>query len=356
MLPFRRKRILLIGSIAASLVALTLILRLGVEHGAHIALPEPLKRYLMPDRIPDFLAVSNGRLEAIEVDVAVKFAGRLTLVTPQEGDMVEAGAVVAKLDTASLQAQLRQARAELKRAQKEREYSLAIVAQRESEREYADRELQRLLGLERRNYAAEDQVDQSRTKARSALAALRASQVKVAETEAAIEAAQAQMDRIVADIDESTLKAPRRGRILYRLAEAGEVLAAGGKVLTLLDLSNVFMVFFLPETLAGRVGIGNEVRIVFDAAPEYVIPARISFVAAQAQFTPKQVETRSERERLVFRAKAHIDPALLDRYEPLVKTGLPGTAYITLDPEAAWPEWLDLRLPPWPDPQTRLPD
>lgn len=353
---FQHRRTWIIGLIAVAVVSLAIMLRFGVELGADIALPEPLKRYLLPDKVPEFVAVSNGRLEATEVDVAVKFSGRLTEVLPQEGDKVEAGVEVARLDTASLEAQLRQARAELKRAQRDREYTLAIVSQHESEREYADRELQRLLELKQRNYTAEDQVDQSRTRARSALAALRASRIKVAETEAAIEAAQAQIDRIATDIEESVLKAPRRGRVLYRLAEPGEVLAAGGKVLTLLDLSDVFMVFFLPETVAGRVGIGNAVRIVFDAAPEYVIPARISFVASQAQFTPKQVETRSERERLVFRAKAQIDTALLDRYEPLVKTGLPGTAYITLDPEAAWPEWLDVRLPPWPEPQANSPD
>lgn len=311
-------------------------------------LPAPLRDVLQRNDLPDYLTEGNGRLEATQIDIATKLAGRLAEVLAHEGDIVEAGAVVARLDTATLEAQQRQAEAELKRARKDREYAQAIVAQRQSERDYAELELKRLLELEQRSFAAVDEVDQARTSARTAAAALEAAQVKVAETEAAIEAATAQIERIQADIDDSALKAPRRGRVLYRLAEPGEVLAAGGKVLTLLDLTDVYMVFFLPETLAGRVAIDSEARLVLDAGPEYVVPARISFVAARAQFTPKQVETRSEREKLVFRVKARIDAELLGRYEPLVKTGLPGVAYVRLDTTQPWPAWLEPNLPPWP--------
>ena len=312
-------------------------------------LPAPLQRLVQSNNLPAWLIVGNGRLEATEIDVATKLAGRLAEVVPREGDIVEAGAVVARLDTAALEAQLRQAEAELKRAQRETEYALAIVEQRRSERDYADLELRRQVELEQRNFAALDRVDQARTGARTAAAALQAAEVKVAETEAAIEAARAQIDRIQADIQDSALKAPRRGRVVYRIAEPGEVLAAGGKVLTLLDLTDVYMVLFLPGTVAGRITIDGEVRLILDAGPEYVVPARVSFVASRAQFTPKQVETRSEREKLVFRVKARIDRELLVRYEPLVKTGLPGVAYIRLDGAHPWPPWLQPKLPPWPE-------
>ena len=107
------------------------------------------------------------------------------------------------------------------------------------------------------------------------------------------------------------LKSPIAGRVLYRLAEPGEVLAAGGKVLTVLELTDVYMTIFLPTALAGRIAVGSEARIVLDAVPQYVIPATISFVAARAQFTPKDVETRTEREKLMFRIKVRIDPELL---------------------------------------------
>jgi HlyD family secretion protein len=142
------------------------------------------------------------------------------------------------------------------------------------------------------------------------------------------------------------LKSPRDGRVQYRVAQPGEVIGAGGKVLNLLDLSDVYMTFFLPEAAAGRVALGSEVRIVLDAAPDRPIPARISFVASSAQFTPKTVETASERQKLMFRVKARVDRALLERHLTQVKTGLPGVAWLKLDPRAEWPARLALRDAP----------
>ena len=340
----------------ALLLAAVLAGWLTLGRNLEFSLPPQVQALLHRNRLPDHLVVTNGRIESTEVDVATKLAGRVVEVRAREGDTLEAGTVAARLDTANLEAQLRQAQAELQRAHWDREYSEAIVSQRESEREHARRELERLRELEGRSFVAVEQVDQARTNARTADAALRAARMKVSETSAAIDAATAQIDRIAVDIEDTSLKAPRRGRVLYRLAEPGEVLGAGGKVLTLLDLSDVYMVLFLPETVVGQVAIDSEVRIVFDAAPAYVIPARVSFVAARAQFTPKQVETRSEREKLVFRVKAHLDPSLLDRYEPMVKVGVPGVAYFNLDQQTPWPAWLDIKLPPWPQQQASSPD
>ena len=349
-----RTRLTVVAVIAT--LALGVALWVGYRDGLPEILPDGAQRFLTHNRIPDHIVTANGRLEATDIDVAAKLPGRIAAVLVREGDMVEPLQVVARLDIASLEAQLRQAQAELQRARKDQEYARAVRTQRVSEFDYADKELARLLQLEKSGHVSTEQVDKARMQSRTAEAALRAASVKVAETEAAIAAAAAQIDRIDADIEDSVLRAPRRGRVLYRLAEPGEVLGAGGKVLTLLDLSDVYMVLFLPETMAGRVTIGNQVRIVLDAAPEYVIPAAVSFVAVRAQFTPKQVETRSEREKLVFRVKARVDPELLRRYEPLVKTGLPGVAYVNLERQGDWPEWLEPQLPPWPEPVATSPN
>jgi HlyD family secretion protein len=316
-------------------------------------LSETLRGLLGNAALPDGFALGNGRIEATEVDVATKFPGRLAEVRVHEGDRVEPGQVVAVLDTDALEAQRRQAQAELRRARQEREHALAVVEQYESELDYARRDLARLQRLSRSDkFVSEEQIDQARTRLRTAEAALRANQIQVVASEAAIEAAQASIERIEVDIADSSLRAPRGGRVLYRLAEPGEVLGAGGKVLTLLDLTDVYMVIFLPATEAGRVPLGAQARLVLDAAPEYVVPAEVSFVAPRAQFTPKQVETRSVRETLGFRVKVRIDPGLLARYEDLVKTGVPGVAYVRINPEAPWPERLTPRLPTWPSQPT----
>ena len=134
---------------------------------------------------------------------------------------------------------------------------------------------------------------------------------------------------------------PLRGQI--NTAQA--VMAAGGKVATLLDLSDVTMTIFLPTRLVGRVRLGADARIVLDAAPDYVVPAKVTFVSSEAQFTPKTVETADEREKLMYRVKVRIDSALLDTYRDYVKAGLTGDAYVLTDPAAAWPDKLAVRLP-----------
>lgn len=349
----------LVSAVRRRSVLITLILVAGAIIGlalwrgfSPLSFPSVVADLFRGDSLPPGIAISNGRIEATEVDVATKLAGRLVDVLAQEGDRVQAGQVVARLDTEALEAQLREAEAQLRHAQQERAVALAVVTQHESELDYAQRDLRRQQGLaEKKRFVSEEQLDRARTGERTAEATLRAAKDQVIATEAAVEAAQASIERIRVDIGDSELTAPRSGRVLYRLAEPGEVLGVGGKVLTLLDLTDVYMVIFLPETVVGRVALGAQARIVFDAAPEYVIPARVSFVAARALFTPKQVETRDAREKLSFRVKLRIAPELLRRYEPLVKVGVPGVAYVRLDldPEPAWPTYLEPALPPWQD-------
>ena len=182
--------------------------------------------------------------------------------------------------------------------------------------------------------------------ARDQAAAIAAARTQVTSAQSQVQAIDATLERIQAEIDDSQLKAPRDGRVQFRLAQPGEVLGAGGKVLNLVDLSDVYMSFFLPETAAGRVALGTEVRIVLDAAPQFVIPAEVSFVSSTAQFTPKTVETASERQKLMFRVKARIAPELLQKHLEQVKTGLPGEAWIKLDPHSAWPAHLQTKLAP----------
>jgi HlyD family secretion protein len=190
---------------------------------------------------------------------------------------------------------------------------------------------------------SEDQVDEARNRQQVAASALQAVRVQRVEAEAAIAAARARVDQVRVQIEDSALLAPRNGRIQFRLAEPGEVLGAGGRVLTLIDLDDAYMTFFLPEREAGRVAIGAEARILLDAFADRPIGARISFVAEEAQFTPKAVETAHERQKLSFRLKAHID--VPEKYRAFAKPGLPGVCYVRLDPSAEWPAWLTAWTP-----------
>ena len=294
---------------------------------------------------PTLVASGNGRIDATEVDVATRLPGRLSEVLVNEGAMVTAGQIVARMDTDELHAQLREANARLLQTKQGERYAEAIVKQRQSELTYARNEYGRSSRLSNEGHVSVERLDQDRNALTTAEAALQAANVQVLEAQAAIEAARAAVDRIQSNIDDSVLVSPIDGRVLYRLAEPGEVLAAGGRVVTVLDLTDVFMTIFLPTQQAGRVTVGDEARIILDALPDYVVPAQVSFVDPQAQFTPREVETRSEREKLMFRIKVKIDPGLLKEHVQRVKTGIPGEAYLRLDSAVQWPGQLKVRLP-----------
>ncbi|MGG5886365.1 HlyD family secretion protein [Falsiroseomonas sp. HC035] len=295
-------------------------------------------------RLPEGIAFGNGRLEAEQVDVATQYAGRVVEILAREGEMVEAGQVLARMDTAELEAQLRQAEAEVRRFRHSVEEALALLEQRRGEALLAARNLDRTLRLASQGHAPQQTVDRQRTEARSAEAARDAAARHVEALRDAVEAAEAGVQRLDQQIRDASLRAPRTGRVQYRLAQPGEVLAPGGKLLTILDLGDVHMTIFLPARAAGRLAIGAEARLVLDAVPETPLPGRVSFVAARAQFTPRQVETREERENLMYRVRVKLPPALLRRYEDQVKVGITGLAYVRLDPETRWPDHLQSRL------------
>jgi HlyD family secretion protein len=301
---------------------------------------------LKPAPLPPGIAMSNGRIEATQIDVAAKLAGRVKEVLVKEGDFVAAGQVVARMDTLALEAELHQAEALLAQARNAVDTARAVVEQRASELGLAQSTLKRSEELVGRGYISPQKLDADRAQMLAAKAGLVAAQSKVIEAESGVKASLAAAHRIKTELEDAVLTAPRAGRVQYRLAEPGEVLGAGGKVVSLLDLTDVYMTVFLPETTAGKLAIGAEARLVLDAAPQYVVPAAVTFVAAEAQFTPKTVETKQERQKFVFRVKAQIDPELLRKYQTRVKAGMPGVAYVRVDPNAQWPESLQVKLPP----------
>lgn len=295
--------------------------------------------------LPENVSMSNGRIEAQQVLISAKFAGRLADVFVDEGQIVDAGAPIARIDTADLDAQLAGAKAQVRRSETSQVEAEASIAQRQSELILARQEFERAQSMSSTGSGTMQQLELRRSQLSVAEAAQKAALASRDEAEAATEAAQAEVVRIQTVLDDAVLKAPRRGRVEYKLAQTGEVVAAGAPVATLLDLSDVSMTIFLPARAAGTLAIGDEARIILDPAPQYVVPATVSFVSSQAQFTPKTVETQDEREKLVFRVKLKIAPDLLKDYETRVKTGVRGIGYVRTDPKSAWPAELQVKLP-----------
>ena len=296
-------------------------------------------------RVPAGLARANGRIEIERVDVATKYAGRLAEVRVNEGAVVQKGDILARIDTAEISAQLTAARAAVHRAHQSVAQAEANVALREADLHLTEIELKRSTELARSSSGTQAELDRRTAQRDISKASLDTAKVAVEDAKAATEAAEAQVAQIEAMIADMILKAPVSGHVEYRLAQAGEVVGVGGRVLTLLDLSDVHMTIFLPTNQVGRVELGSEARIVLDSAPEYVIPAKVAFVAGDAQFTPKYVETANEREKLMYRIKLHIDPQIIQAFHGYAKPGMTGNAYVKIQRDAAWPTHLAPRLP-----------
>lgn len=299
------------------------------------------KVFLAPSGLPpDGFARGNGRIEADLVDVSTRLAGRVAKVAVQEGDLVAEGDVLAVMDTAELKAQLARAQAAVASAQAAVAVANAGVTKAEASLALAQSEQARAETLSERDVISRDSLDIRRTEAQVAEAGLIASKAEARAKERAVDAEIANQQEIEARIADSTLYAPVPGRVLYRLAQPGEVLGSGGKVLTLVSLGNVYMEFFLSAGPATRVQMGDEARIVVDVMPDVAIPAKISFVAPQAQFTPKQVETIAERESLMFRIRVRIPPQMIEARLAQVKTGVRGVAWVRLvAPDGTMPDW-----------------
>lgn len=295
--------------------------------------------------LPPFIAKANGRLEAEQVEIATKYPGRIAVVLAKEGDMVQAGQVLARMDTAELEAQLQSAKAQVVKAEAEKLAAEAMIVQRISDRTFQEQEFRRTSTLNKQGWATGEKLDDISSRLKQAQANYDLAVATRDAATAAIAAGQGEVARLQSQINDSTLIAPTHGRIQYKLAQPGEVLSAGGRVLTLLDLSDVYMTIFVPARVAGPLAPGDGARVTLDPDPGYVFPAKITFVATEAQFTPKTVETPEEREKLMFRVKLSGDAALLKQYERQLKTGIRGIGYVRTERDAAWPAQLTVKLP-----------
>ena len=287
-----------------------------------------------PPPLPAGIVAGNGRLELDEIDIQTKFAGRVTAIRVDEGDAVKAGQTLAQMDVADLRAQLAHAEAMIAQAEQVITQGHADLDQARTNVPMMEREVARTQSLLPKGYATQQVLDRERQQLDAAYAQVRSVQARIAAAEAAREAARQDAALIRVNIADNTLVAPKDGLIQYRLANLGEVLPAGGKVYTLLDTHYAYMDVFLPTAEAGLAVPGREARIVLDARPSVPIAAHVVFLASENQFTPKYVETRTEREKLMFRVRVRVDAQALGE---VLQAGMPGVAYIRAEPGAAWP-------------------
>ena len=254
------------------------------------AQPAPIRKlieWLRGKTMPAGIVKAEGRIEATQIDVSSKYAGELVEVTVQEGDKVAPGQVIARLKSPELEAQLRAAQSKLQSA-------------------------------------------------------------KEARAQDAIQAAEAKVGQINSMISDLRVVSPREGKVEYQLAHAGDTIAAGAPIVTLIDLTDVYMTVFVRAADAAKLGLDDQARLILDAAPDYVIPATVGFVASGPPSSSKAAETKAQLAKEMFRVDLKVDPKVLQTYYAKVETGLRGAGFVRTRANAKWPADLQVKLPPAP--------
>lgn len=294
--------------------------------------------------LPDGFVGGNGRMELKRLDVATLYAGRVLAVKVDEGDVVKKDQVLAELSSDQTSSRLAAARADKQRAEETVARAEAEIAAQQQVHKVAQMDLDNAHRLKSDDLVSAPEVKRRVAERDSAIARVKAAQAARSEALAAVRQAQAQIDATSSANNDMLIKAPKDGRVEYRIAEAGNVLGEGSKVVTLLDPSDVTLSIFLPTDTIGKLKLGDEARIILDGM-DAVWPAQVNFIDANAQFTPKFVETSNQRQKLMYKVKLKISPELALRYSGLLKGGMTGNGYIRIDSGKDWPTDWQVKLP-----------
>ena len=280
------------------------------------------------------LIKGNGRIEARETAVATKFAGRLVEILADEGDYVKKGQLLAVIDSRSLESDINAQKAKLDEINKNIKAIEAEIEATESDIKFYNKELKRTKILIKQNFASQLELDKNNNlleKTEAKLASLKANKNSMKATYKSLEASIKTMEINLSDMK---IYAPTNGVILYKLAENGEMLANGGKIFIMYNPDDLYMTIYMSSDRAGQVKLGEDAKIKLDAYKNKIFDAKVSFIAENAEFTPKEVETQKEREKLVFRIKLTLDDNSLREAKP----GMPGEGYIKLNSNKSWSE------------------
>ena len=274
--------------------------------------------WLSDDALPEALIQANGRIEGDRLLVASKFPGRVTKLLAREGDRVKAGQVLVQLDDTQASAQARQARAAVVALQAD-----AAAAGRNAEQ--TQRDTERFRELRAEGTASVREAEQAELAARVAQDRFASAQAQLSRARAAL----AEAESVLTDL---TVRAPADGTVATRMADAGEVVAAGAVLLILIDPDHLYLKVYVPEALIGKLRLGLPARLYIDAFPDQPFEAELRYIAAQAEFTPKEVQTADERVKLVYAVKLYLKTNPEHRLTP----GQPADAVIRWKEDVPW--------------------
>lgn len=292
---------------------------------------------MQPEQQPDQLVYGSGRIEADEIRIAPEVSGRLLEVRGREGERVEKGELLARIDPVDFQLQASQALAQqiaTRRSASQIDGQIDLYSHHAMT---ARADLARYQSLRARGWVTAPQVDLRRNAYVAAADQVKVLRQQRAQADAQVDAADKTLLLARQRVGRTSLYAPISGSILSRLAEPGEVVAIGQPVAVLGNLNQVRLRMFVSEADLGRLRLGAPARIRVDSFPDRIFPARIARVDAQAQFTPRDVHMEDERVRTVY-------GVTLEAPNPdgFLKPGMPADAWILWDASRGWPARLTI--------------
>ena len=295
---------------------------------------------------------ASGTIEAIEVHVASRVAGQVLELAVEEGARVEPGDVLARIDHATADIQLRQAEAGVRLAEaqlallvkgarsEDIRQAEAALEQAEAALKVAEDDAVRMRELFRTGSVTAKQREDAearltvaaaqRSAAAEALSKVRrmARPEEIGAAEARRDQARAAADLLAKTIADCTVTAPAAGIVTHKAVEAGEMVTPGGTVITLADLDSVHVMIYVTGMEVGRIRLGDTAEVRIDAFPDRPFAGRITYISPEAEFTPKNVQTKEDRVKLVFGVKIGIE-----NRDGLLKPGLPADAVVRVGPE-----------------------
>ncbi len=345
-----------------------------------------LNRWVWMGSLPEGLIQANGRIEGDHVTVASKFSGRIQKLLAREGDMVAMRQVLVQLDDSQIRAKVKQAReavavceAQLQAARTALDvlrkevplaveaaqagvtHARAVVAKTEATERQTRRDAARLRELATSGTVDKhrsEQADLAWTVARNELESARTALIqsqkqldqaklgwdRIKAKEDDIRALEAQRDQARAALAESesvladlTIVAPISGIIMTRVRDVGEVVVSGSPLFDIVDLDQLYLKVYVPETQIGKLRLGLPARVYVDAFPDQPFAATVRYISSRAEFTPKEVQTPDERVKLVYAVKLYLDKNPDHRLTP----GMPADAVIRWKGGTTWakPRW-----------------
>jgi HlyD family secretion protein len=273
--------------------------------------------------LPEGLLQVNGRMEADRIIVASKFPGRVEELLVHEGDQVVAGQLLVRIDDKQTAAQVRQAHSSVAAFQ-----SQASAARHNQVQ--AERDARRSRELRASGMTTERDAERAELAARVA----RDQRLTI---EAQLNQARSALDEAQTVLSDLSIQAPSAGTVMTRLVDVGEVVTAGAPLLTLVDLDRLYLQVYIPEQEIGRVRLGLPAQVYTDAYPRAPFTAELRYIAAQAEFTPKEIQTKDERIKQVYAARLYLQENPRHRLTP----GLPADAIIRWKEDVPWaaPRW-----------------